>query len=183
MTEEESLQRAILEEVRIFPHDPNWPEQYEMEKARLVALFPDAFLSLEHVGSTAVPGMEAKPIIDMMGGVRSIEEADALLPKLCQNGYCTSAEFNATLVDQRWLMRHALGHRTHHLHLVIHNGDEWQRKLAFRNSLRTYQDVARRYQELKSKLAEAMGADREAYTSAKTAFVEEVVRGSLRSSP
>lgn len=180
MTEEESLQQAIWEEVRIFPYDPNWPEKYEVERARLIALFPDAFLSLEHVGSTAVPGLTAKPIIDMMGGVRSMQEADALLPLLCQNGYSTSAEFNATLVDQRWLMRHALGHRTHHLHLVIHEGHEWRRKLAFRNSLRADPDVAHRYQELKSKLAAAMGADREAYTSAKTAFVEEIVRGSQK---
>lgn len=183
MTEDESLQQAIWERVRIFSYDPKWPEKYEMEKVRLVALLPEAFLALEHVGSTAVPGMEAKPIVDMMGGVRSMEEADALLPILCQNGYSTSAEFNATLVDQRWLMRHALGHRTHHLHLVIHDGDEWRRKITFRNSLRTNPDTAHRYQELKSNLAEAMGSDREAYTSAKTAFVEGVVRGSLKSSP
>lgn len=178
MTEEESLQQAIWEEVRIFPYDAQWPEKYEVERARLVALFPDAFLSLEHVGSTAVSGMAAKPVIDMMGGVRSLEEADALLPILCQNGYSTSAEFNATLVDQRWLMRHALGHRTHHLHLVIHEGVEWRRKIAFRDSLRTDPGVARRYEELKSNLAEALGSDREAYTAAKTAFVEEIVRGS-----
>lgn len=181
MTEDESLQQAIREQVRIFPYDPKWPEKYEMERERLVALFPEAFLALEHVGSTAVPGMAAKPIVDMIGGVRSLEEADALLPVLCQNGYSTSAEFNATLADQRWLMKHAMGHRTHHLHLLIHKGGEWRRKIAFRNSLRMNPDVARRYQELKANLAEAMGSDREAYTSAKAEFVEEIVRGSSES--
>lgn len=181
MTEDESLQQAIREQVRILPYDPQWTQRYEMERMRLLTLFPEAFLALEHVGSTAVPGMAAKPIVDMMGGVRSMKEADALLPALCQNCYSTSAEFNATLTDQRWLMRHASGHRTHHLHLVIHEADEWRRKIAFRNSLRANPDVARRYEELKLKLAEDMGSDREAYTSAKAEFVEEIVTGSLES--
>jgi GrpB-like predicted nucleotidyltransferase (UPF0157 family) len=181
MTEEESLQQAIREQVRIFSYDPKWPEKYEVERGRLVALFPEAFLAIEHVGSTAVPGMAAKPIVDMIGGVGSMEEADALLPALCQNGYSTSAEFNATLTDQRWLMRHANGHRTHHLHLIIHEAIEWRRKITFRNALRANPDVARRYQELKANLAKAMGSDREAYTSAKAEFVEEIVRGTVES--
>lgn len=181
MTEEESLQRAIREQVRIFSYDPKWPKKYEVEKGRLVALFPEAFLALEHVGSTAVPGMAAKPIVDIMGGVRSLKQADALLPALCQNGYSTSAEFNATLADQRWLMRHAGGHRTHHLHLVIHEAGEWRRKIAFRNALRADPDVAHRYHELKSNLAETMGSDRDAYTSAKAEFVEAILRGLVES--
>lgn len=181
MTEEESLQQAVREQVRIFPYDPKWPEKYEVERGRLVALFPEAFLALEHVGSTAVPGLAAKPIVDIIGGVRSMEEADALLPALCRNGYSTSAEFNATLVGQRWLMRHAGGHRTHHLHLLIHEAGEWRRKIAFRNALRANPDVAHRYHELKSNLAEAMGSDRDAYTSAKAAFVEEILRGPVES--
>ncbi len=181
MTEEESLRQAIREQVRIVSYDPKWPQKYEVERARLLALFPEAFLALEHVGSTAVPGMAAKPIVDMIGGVRSLEEADALLPALCQNGYSTSAEFNATLIGQRWLMRHAGGHRTHHLHLIVHEAPEWRRKITFRDALRSNPDVARRYQELKANLAEAIGSDREAYTSAKTQFVEEIIRSSLES--
>jgi GrpB-like predicted nucleotidyltransferase (UPF0157 family) len=181
MTEEESLQQAIREHVRIFPYDPKWPEKYEVERGRLVALFPEAFLALEHVGSTAVPGMAAKPIVDMIGGVRSMGEADTLLTALCQNGYNTSAEFNATLTDQRWLMRHANGHRTHHLLLIIHETIEWRRKIIFRNALRENPDVARRYLELKTNLAEVLGSDREAYTSAKAEFVEEIVRDSVES--
>ncbi len=176
MDEEESLQLAIREQVRIVPHDPVWPEKYQAERTRLLALAPEAFLAIEHVGSTAVPGMAAKPIIDIAGGVRSMEVADVLLTLLCQNGYSTSAEFNATLTNQRWLMRHADGHRTHHLHLVVHEDREWRRKIAFRNALRADPETARRYHVLKSGLAEAMGSDRDAYTSAKTEFVEEILR-------
>jgi GrpB-like predicted nucleotidyltransferase (UPF0157 family) len=118
--ESESLQLAIHESVQIISYDPGWPEKYELEKDRLLSLFPEAFLAIEHIGSTAVPQMAAKPIIDLLGGVRSIAEADLLLPALYENGYTTSVEFNASLGDRRWLMRHAGGHRTHHLHLVIH---------------------------------------------------------------
>ena len=80
MTEDESLQRAIHEEVRMVPYDPEWPGRYEDERNRLLALFPGAFAGIGHIGSTAVRGMAAKPIIDLIGGVRSMAEADALLP-------------------------------------------------------------------------------------------------------
>jgi len=176
MTEDESLQRAIHEEVRMVPYDPEWPGRYEDERNRLLALFPGAFAGIGHIGSTAVRGMAAKPIIDLIGGVRSMAEADALLPLLCRNGYTTSAEFNATLGGQRWLMRYAYGHRTHHLHLLIHGGGEWRRKILFRDALRADAGAARRYERLKRELAESMGADREAYTAAKTEFIEGILR-------
>ena len=176
MNEEESLHQAIRERVRIVPYDPAWPEKYEEERERLVTLAPSAFVAIEHVGSTAVTGMAAKPIIDIAVGVRSMADADELLITLCANGYSTSAVFNATLIDQRWLMRHAGGHRTHHLHLVIHEDREWRRKIAFRNALRADAKAAIRYHVLKTRLALDKGSDRDAYTSAKTEFVEEVLR-------
>jgi len=177
MLESESLQLAIHESVEILHYNRRWPEKYELEKKRLLSLFPEAFLAIEHVGSTAIPKMAAKPIIDLLGGVRSMVDAEVLMPVLCENGYTTSAEFNATLGDQRWLMRHAEGHRTHHLHLVIHGDGIWRAKIAFRDALRANPEVARRYQQLKMNLAATTGSDREAYSSAKTEFVEEVLRG------
>lgn len=175
MLESESLQLAIHETVKILPYDPAWLEKYELERQRLLALFPGKFTVIEHIGSTAVPGMDAKPVIDLMGGVRSMAEADLLLPLLCENGYTTSAEFNATLFDRRWLMRYAEGHRTHHLHLVIHESRGWHARIAFRDVLRANPDIALRYRELKTRLAGTMGPDREAYTSAKTKFIEETL--------
>lgn len=176
MLESESLQLAIHEPVKILPYDPTWPGKYELEKQRLLALCPEAFVAIEHIGSTATPGMDAKPVIDLMGGVRSMAEADVLLPLLCKNGYTTSEEFNATLADRRWLMRHAEGHRTHHLHLVIHGSHDWHARIGFRDMLRANPDIALRYRNLKTRLADTMGLDREAYTSAKTKFIEEILR-------
>jgi GrpB-like predicted nucleotidyltransferase (UPF0157 family) len=176
MLEDESLQRAIHEPVRLVPYDPSWPQLFEREKTRLLTIFPNAFPGIEHIGSTAVPLLSAKPVVDLMAGVPSLAEADAILPILCSNGYVTSAEFNATLVDRRWLMRHSKGHRTHHLHLVIYEGSEWQNRLMFRDALRASAETRSRYENLKVKLMKDAGSDREAYTSMKTDFVKETLQ-------
>jgi len=125
MTEHESLNRAITEAIVIVPYDPAWPAGFEAERRRLLLLAPGVFLGIEHIGSTAVPELAAKPIVDIMAAVPSMEAADRLLAVLCQNGYATSAEFNATLRDRRWLMRQFNGRRTHHLHLVLPGGRYW----------------------------------------------------------
>lgn len=173
------MQQAINEPVRISPYDSSWSQKFEAERNRLSELFPGAFLAIEHIGSTAVPLLSAKPIIDLMAGVRSMSEADALLPRLCANGYTTSADFNATLVNRRWLMRYSNGHRTHHLHLMIFDSKEWRRHIKFRAILKTNPEISRQYQELKSRLAETIGSDREAYTAAKEEFIEQVLRGAF----
>ena len=176
MLESESLQRAIHEPVRILPYDPSWPQLFEQEKARLHGICPTTFLGIEHIGSTAVPMLSAKPVIDLMAGVSSLARADAIIPILCTNGYTTSAEFNATLVESRWLMRHSEGRRTHHLHLVIFEGGEWRNRLIFRDTLRTEAGIRSRYEGLKLKLMKETGADREAYTAMKTDFVKETIQ-------
>ena len=175
MTESESLKRAIQEEVALVPYDPQWPTLFETERNRLVRLFPNQFLDIQHFGSTAIPGMPAKPIIDLLAGVESMAVADSLVGPLLNSSYTTSAEFNATLVDRRWFMRWANGRRTHHLHIVVHGGAEWRRRLRFRDKLRTDTELAHRYALLKEKLAAQHSVDREAYTCAKSEFVLSVV--------
>jgi len=175
MREAESLQRAIVEPVRLVPYNPSWPQLFNEEESRLEVICPGEFLGIEHIGSTAVPTLLAKPVIDLMAGVRSLVQADAILPVLCANGYTTSAEFNATLGDHRWLMRHAEGYRTHHLHLLIFEGSEWRRRLMFRDALRTSPKIRSQYEALKLGLAKSVGLDRETYTAMKTEFVRETL--------
>lgn len=175
MTEQESLQRAIHERVMLVPHSPDWPARFAAERERLLALFPGVLREVQHIGSTAVPGLPAKPIIDLMAGVDGMETADALIAPLLDAGYVTSAEFNASLHDQRWLMRHADGRRTHHLHLVVYEGPLWQTRLRFRDALRAAPGLAERYAGLKARLAMRYPLDREAYTQAKGDFVREVL--------
>ncbi len=165
----------MADEIAIVPASPAWPELFETEKAQLLAALGSRFIAIEHFGSTAIPGLDAKPIIDMLGGVRSMTEADALLKPLCQLGWDTSPEFNATLPDRRFLLRWPQGVRTHHLHLVVYGGEQWHRRLQFRDCLRASSDLAQQYQRLKYKLAAKHRDDREAYTQAKADFIAGVL--------
>jgi len=175
MNDQPSLLAAIHEEVRLHDHDPLWPSAFAAERDRLLSLLAGSFLEVQHIGSTAVPGLPAKPIIDLLGGVSSMAQAESLMDRICSSGYTTSAEFNATLTDRKWFMRWADGRRTHHLHVVVHHGAAWNERICFRDALRSQPDVASRYAALKSRLAEAHATDREAYTEAKSGFVRSVL--------
>ncbi|MFQ3786366.1 GrpB family protein [Halomonas sp. A29] len=175
MNEAQSLQRAIDEPVRLVDYDSAWPACFEAERGRLLERFADELLDVQHIGSTAIPGMPAKPIIDVMAGVASMAMADVLFEPILAHGYVTSVEFNAGLTDRRWFMRHAHGLRTHHLHVVVHDGELWHQRLAFRDALRTDPTQAIRYAALKRDLASRHQADREAYTQAKGEFVRSTI--------
>ena len=163
-------EQAIREEVRLAPYDPQWLSLFEAERDRLLSLFPD-LLAIEHFGSTAFVGLPAKPIIDLLAGVESMAQADALFEPILDCGYTTSREFNATLANRRWFMRSAQGHRTHHLHVVVHRGPVWLERLRFRDLLRISPSLAQSYSQLKVELAARFRTDREAHTNAKAEFV------------
>ncbi|EGI75625.1 GrpB family protein [Hylemonella gracilis] len=181
MNEQQSLRAAIDEEVRLFPHDPSWPAAYAAERQRLLSALPGLFIDAQHVGSTAVPGLVAKPIIDILAGVTSMAAAESVIAPLCAAGYATSAEYNATLSDRKWLMRWADGRRTHHLHVVVHEGPVWREWLRFRDALRAQPALAARYAELKADCAREHPRDREAYTHAKAEFIRAVTKNHCRS--
>jgi GrpB-like predicted nucleotidyltransferase (UPF0157 family) len=176
VTEEESLLAAIYESIELCPYDASWPQAFEVERDRLLSLFPSDLVDVQHIGSTAVPGLSAKPVIDILAGVRSIAVAERLSLPLCQSGYTTSAEFNESLSDRKWFMRWTNGHRTHHLHLVVHDSPVWHERLKFRDALRSGPDLAAKYAALKIHLAGTYPDDREAYTDAKAEFVHAIVR-------
>jgi GrpB-like predicted nucleotidyltransferase (UPF0157 family) len=176
LTEEESLLAAIYEDVKLHSYDASWPQAFEVERDRLLSLFPGSFMDVQHVGSTAIPGLSAKPVIDILAGVQSMTVAESLALPLCQSGYTTSTEFNESLSNRKWFMRWASGHRTHHLHLVVHGSSVWHEWLKFRNALRSNPQLAAEYAALKAQLAAMHPKDREAYTDAKAKFVCAVVR-------
>lgn len=170
----DKLNQAIAEGVRLVAYDETWPHLFDAERERLLTLSPQ-LLQVEHFGSTAVPGMAAKPVIDILVGVESMAVADSLVELILGLGYLTSREFNATLSDRRWFMRAANGKRTHHLHVVELGGSQWQQRLLFREKLRSNNHLAQQYGELKVQLAAMHKWDREAYTNAKSQFVEMVI--------
>jgi GrpB-like predicted nucleotidyltransferase (UPF0157 family) len=153
--------------VEIVDYDPAWPTSYEIERKRLEPLLDGA--ELHHFGSTAVPGLAAKPVIDMIALVPDLEAPIAAL--VVSAGYQFPRAFNATLVHRRFLCYPTAGHRTHHLHLVDAQ-DELDRRLSFCDRLRTDPALAAEYAGLKRALAQRYRHDREAYTDAKAKFVK-----------
>jgi GrpB-like predicted nucleotidyltransferase (UPF0157 family) len=168
------LDRAIHEDVNLVPYDTEWPTQFDLERQRLLAKFPQ-LLAIEHFGSTAIAGMPSKPIIDILAGVESMAVADSLFEPILNFAYTTSRSFNAMLPDRRWFMRASGGRRTHHLHVVVLGSECWRQRIHFRDALRLNPDLARRYATLKLELAAKFKQDREAYTNAKSEFVASVV--------
>ncbi len=170
------LQAAIDEPLWISDYDPSWPEKFRKEKARLLQIFSASFRGIEHIGSTAIPGLGAKPIIDMMAGLKSISFADSLLGPLREYGYATPPNCNDGLTERRWLLRHANGHRTHHLHLLLYEGDGWKRTIQFRDALIRDEKARQQYDKLKRDLVTITDNNRSAYISAKSEFVEMILK-------
>jgi GrpB-like predicted nucleotidyltransferase (UPF0157 family) len=138
--------------VHIVPYDPEWPITFEAERRLLSeAISPWLAGSIEHIGSTAIPGVAAKPVIDMMAGVASLEDSRAALVVLERHQYCY-APYRTEVMH--WLCKPSPALRTHHLHLVPLGSPLWIEQLAFRDYLRTHPEVAGEYSVLKRRLAE-----------------------------
>ena len=176
----DSLTRAIADPVGLVAHDPHWSDLFASERERLTGLFPGRFVEIAHIGSTQVDGLAAKPVIDLLAGVRSMEEADALTASLCAHGYAHPIDVNRALPDRRFLMRHAEGRRTHHLHLVVHGSPAWTDRVAFARLLREDADVRDRYETLKRGLANRFSRERDAYTEGKSAFIRAALDATRR---
>jgi GrpB-like predicted nucleotidyltransferase (UPF0157 family) len=164
----EDLTRAGVPDatVEIVEYDPAWPNRFAAERERLDPLLGGA--EIHHFGSTAVPGLAAKPVIDM---IALVDDLDAhIAPVVSSAGYQLPEAFNATLEHRRFLCHPSASRRTHHLHLVD-QPRELARRLRFRDLLRSDPELARRYATLKRMLAERHREDRDAYTGAKREFI------------
>ena len=163
--------------ILVVPYDEAWPSLYEEERARIERAIGPWVEEIEHVGSTAVPGLAAKPVVDIMVGVRSLEDSPVLVERLVGIGYEYVPEFERVLPARRYFRKMREGRRTHQIHLVERsNAEWWDRHLLFRDYLRANPESAGEYARLKYELSERFSNDREAYTDAKTDFISEVVR-------
>jgi len=160
--------------VVIVDYDPAWPALYRREEARVLEAIGHLIQAVEHVGSTAVPGLGAKPIIDIMVAVTRLGDATQCMEPLERIGYQYVPENEDSIPERRYFTKGPPGGRTHHLHMVELDGGFWDRHLLFRDYLRAHPQVAEEYHELKMKLADEYGSDRESYTEAKSAFIRSV---------
>jgi GrpB-like predicted nucleotidyltransferase (UPF0157 family) len=157
--------------IRVVPYDPEWPRQFETERARLEgALQPWLEGGIHHIGATSVPGLAAKPLIDMMAGVRDFEEARTAYEPLAAEGYVHT--------PHRPGIAHHFSKADYGLHLTEQGSDLWNERLAFRDALRADPQLVAEYAALKLRLAEEHPADPEAYTTGKRGFVGRVLASS-----
>ena len=159
--------------VVIAAYDPKWPLLFEEEKEKLSKALGKHALSIQHMGSTSVPGLGAKPIIDIMIAVRTLEEADQFcIQPVIALGYEYVKEFEQETPMRRYFRKsNAEGVRTHHIHMVVINSDWWVNHLLFRDYLRANGDARRAYEAHKRQLAEREWNRGNDYAEAKTDFI------------
>lgn len=162
--------------VRLQRHSDKWSRAYEAERATLRQALGDLAMDIEHVGSTAVPGLEAKPIIDI--AIAIAEEADAgpVSDRLLELGYGFAVDAGSAggLI---FFKESAAPIRTHHVHVVRADDAQWRNYLAFRDRLRADTRLRAEYAQLKQRLAREFASDRDGYTAAKTEFIARAVGG------
>jgi len=165
--------------IEIVPYDPKWPGLFTLEKEALrQALGRFAGLRIEHFGSTAVPSLAAKPILDILVGVSSKEAWPRMIQPLAALGYVHGPGAFDDAVH--WFFVKGMPpygeKRTHQIHLYELESEGWRRELAFRDHLRAHPADTLQYEALKRELAAKFATDREAYTQAKTEFIQNVLR-------
>lgn len=161
------------EPIRLSTYDPAWPERFEEERATLAEAIGEWIVGgIHHVGGTAVPGLEAKPIIDILAGVRDLEASRECFEPLARLDYLYAPYLPE---EMHWFCKPHPSRRTHHLHLVPVSSRRYADELTFRDRLRADSSAAAEYAALKRELVARFARDREAYTEAKSNFIREVL--------
>ena len=167
----------MAQHVVVVDYDPAWPQAYRAEKSLLLSVLGDNCIAIHHIGSTAVPGLAAKPIIDILPVVRSLERVDRAAHSLEAIGYEYLGEFG---IPGRRYLRKGGDERTHQVHIFSEaDPQNILRHLAFRDYLRTHGQIRDAYAALKRELAERYPYDIEGYCSGKAAFVAELEQRAL----
>lgn len=163
-----------MSKIIISEYDHLWPQLFEEEKKNLAAVLPPEVI-IEHVGSTSIPGLVSKPVIDIMIGVPSLEIADELcIEPIKDLGYIYVPEYEDHAPERRYFKKlNKENVHTHHIHLVEYGSSWWKRIIQFRNYLRCHPKVAKEYAELKKELSLKF-IDANEYANAKTAFVKSI---------
>ncbi len=164
------------DKIEIVEYDPAWPKLFLKEKTALAkALKKFKGLKIEHFGSTSIPGLAAKPIIDIMVAVQNFELWPKLVAPLKAMGYHYWGTHEEDMLFIKGI--DPLGpKRTHHVHIYEFQGPRWKNELAFRDYLRSHEPEAREYESLKRKLAKAYRLNREAYTKGKESYIRSVMK-------
>jgi GrpB-like predicted nucleotidyltransferase (UPF0157 family) len=162
------------EPVEVIDYDPTWPEEFERLKSRILAALGDHVLRVEHVGSTAVPGLAAKPSVDLYAVVKDMDEATRFLRAL---GYVPEGELG---VPGRLGIGWPEGEERHHLYICSPDHVGLETVVRFRDYMRTYVRQADEYADLKRELAGRCRDDRDAYAAGKSTFIAAILERAER---
>lgn len=162
----------MMREVKVVPYDKDWPEMFEVEAERLQSLIPGEIIDIYHIGSTSIPEMPAKPIIDILVEVKNIEKIDDYTERLIANGYKPFGEYG--IPSRRFFVKGSLSNRTHHIHMFQTGDPEISRHLAFRDYLIANHYEALQYGALKKKLAQENPVDIQKYIDGKNDFIKNI---------
>jgi len=160
-------------EIRVEPHRDSWKQDFEIEAVKIRSALGATLVILHHIGSTAIPGIYAKPIIDILAKVISLEALDANPGGMRSLGYEAMGEFG--IPGRRYFRKDdSSGVRTHHVHAFARESPQIARHLAFRDYLISHPRTAQAYSELKRELVPKCNGDIEAYMAGKDPFIKEV---------
>ena len=157
--------------IELVPYSPRWETLFQEEQGRLTMLLGQDVLDIQHIGSTAIVGMVAKPIIDIAIAVTTFEAGAQCVDRIESLGYIYRGEHG--IPRRHYFIKG--NPRTHHLHMVEIDSDDWTDNLLFRDYLRSHPDMAEQYAALKQELAATYATDRRAYTESKAPFIQEVL--------
>ena len=167
----------LARHIIVVAYDPRWVEQYNSEALKIKGILQDNCVTIHHIGSTAVKGLYAKPIIDIMPVVHSLEEVDGVSTEFEKIGYEYMGEFG---IKGRRYLRKGGNDRTHHIHIFREdNTADISRHLAVRDYLRTHKDVCEKYSALKRTLAQKYPYDIDSYCDGKDSFVRQMEKDAM----
>ena len=160
----------------VVDYDPTWAALFEREHTRLANILGSGMIAIEHVGSTSVPGLAAKPIIDLLIGVKSLPDArSSFLEPLATLGYAYMPEYESWLPGELFFRKGVDGPWTHHVHMMEPSNPRWEGFIVFRDYLRSHPEIAAAYGHLKKALALVFDQDIAAFREAKSPFVRAVL--------
>jgi GrpB-like predicted nucleotidyltransferase (UPF0157 family) len=164
-----------MKAITLAPYSNQWPEQFQQIYRELRQVFLPSQFNIEHIGSTAVPGLAAKPVIDVLLGAPTLELITARIQALAPCGYAYVAKYEAEVPERRYFVRPQTHLPRVHLHGVVQGSRLWREHLGFRNMLRTDANLRAQYQSLKQQLANLFANDKAAYTEAKAPFIQKLL--------
>lgn len=159
----------------VIDYDPTWPQVFARVREELLHGFASTPVAIAHIGSTAVPGLAAKPVIDVLVGAESLAAIEARMPALADGGYRYVSAYEREIPDRRYFVKDAVDGRRVHVHAVVDGSTLHRDHLAFRDALRADPALRERYQSLKRTLARTYAHDKSAYVEAKAPFIRAVL--------